>query len=78
MVGAAWILAGVLSAAVGLYLVTNTACSCPEIPVNATPQQVASTCPCRSNGPLFIAVGSLAGLLGLGILFFKRKLVTYV
>ncbi len=74
----AWMASGLFSMLVGAYIEANTVCSCPVIPANATPSEIASICPCPSNGAAFLIVGGIVILFGLAILVMKKRLAAYV
>ncbi len=50
-------------------------CSCPLIPANATPAEIASICHCGAAQPYgLILVGIAAIVVGITVLIFNKKL----
>jgi hypothetical protein len=70
LVGVCWLIAGIMSVALGLYQGSHTVCNCPETPNVA--------CNCQPNGTSFLYVGVVAVCAGVGILLARSRIAAKI
>lgn len=76
--GVGWLAVGLITFAIGAYIGANTICSCPMIPVNATPAQIAQICHCGGyTSYLYAYVGTAAAVIGAIVLLLHRSISAY-
>ena len=71
--GTGWLLAGLLCLL--LSMLQAPVCNCPNIPVNASPQQVAALCSCPSNNLSTELVAVLALAIGSWIIISRKRIL---
>jgi len=75
LAGIGWIAAGAISLAVWMIETSKSVCSCPAIPVNATPAQIAVLCPCATSvSPTGLYIGIFAIVVGVAVLLSSKKI----
>ncbi len=72
--GIGWIASGFVAFIVYWVIGQSRACSCPMIPANATPEEVASICHCAGTPYGLLVVGTVAIIVGIAILIFNEPL----
>ncbi len=73
--GLGWIFAGIVSLLAYGLIVNHRICSCPFIPANATPSQVANLCHCLGGSTYgLVIIGLVAIAAGITVLAFNRRI----
>lgn len=72
--GIGWILSGVSSLLLYLYLSGKDICSCPNIPSNSSIQVAQSICHCPSASPGLLAIASLALVSGIWMIIARKRI----
>jgi hypothetical protein len=72
--GSGWILAGVSSLSLYLYLGGRAICNCPNIPSGLSAKAATAICHCPSPPIGLLAIGILALLSGIWIILARRMI----
>lgn len=73
--GSGWISAGVIAIATWLAEINSVVCNCPDIPANATQQQISQICgACGSNPIGLLVIGIAVIVVGASLLVFNKKI----
>ncbi len=76
--GLGWLVAGLITLAIGMYVGSSAICSCPAIPANATATQIAQICRCGGYiGYIYSYVGAAAAVTGLMLALLHRRIAAY-